>query len=227
MIPLFDQPLEIDEVSQQEASEERGTLTDVSPQLKMWARENVLRLLLVDVQTSAPHNGSVRTESTLRLAGAPHPDCVFTWASLSLNLNRTADAKCEEIHPLEEAAQKTTITTDLSPSLKGSVPGFELEASLGAKREISYEIMRPQLLGVNLETRVMWTFSAPTRHSDLQLNHDLILRTRYPESAPAGLRASMQLRARVAFRGFVGSIPLIGSETADEKHAVFLDRMEQ
>lgn len=222
--PIFDSRLWVDEKELVESRELRAAVTDISDRLKLLATENRLRLLLkrVDVRPDGDQYSIAAT--TLKLAGAPHPDCVFSWVVLSLDLSPTPGAIALGIEPTSVDAVKVNVSRSATPSIKASFSEASLEASLGGKKEVQYEFTRPQLIGVNFENRVMWTFAAPAEESDLLLDHDLTLRTRFP-AAPLNLRALVTIKARVAFRGYKGWIPLIGRLTADEELIVSLDRM--
>lgn len=222
--PIFDTRLHVDEDELATSKELRAAVTDISDELKLWATENHLRVLLTHANVKPDGNEHSIASSTLRLAGSPHPECVFSWAVLSLDLSPTPGAKVIDIKPTSEEPSKVSVSHSTSPSVKASFSKAALEATLGGKKEVKYEFTRPQLTGANLENKVIWTFSAPTEECDLCLNHDLILRTRYP-TAPPNLRAKVNIRARVAFRGYRGWIPLIGRQKADEELIASLDHV--
>ncbi|GEM_PF-6155350 len=224
---LFDGQFEVDEEELDESFEERGIISDVSDDLKILAKENHLRLLLTDVvNTSTSPDHSLCT-TTLRLASMPDPACVFLWASLLIDLDVSPSAKFVRIAPTTEELSKISVSRTVEPSVKVAIPKAPLDITLGAKKEINYEVMRPQLTGVNFENKAMWTFRALTEECDLRFNHELILETQYPSALDMPLRASLRVKARVAFRGFAGAIPLVGRAQANHGAIVYLDRLDQ
>jgi len=223
-IELFAGPLEIDEAELSSAAEERGTAVDLSEDLRLLARKNYLRLLKTDARREKS-GGVWRTHTGLRLASTPDPACRFVWVSLTIRLDLTPHALVTEIKPTKGGKQEVKFTRKISPALEAQVPGVSVKATLGAEKGVESTIEYPLLVGSNYEDWANWTFRAPTEEHELALDHPLSMVTEFPMNTPGGLRASIDLSARIAFRDWRRIVPLMGRRDAKEQGAIiYLDQ---
>lgn len=219
---LFRAALDIDEEAVEEMAEERGVELDLSDELKLLARQNYLQVNKTSAHRQRAHGGGWRSGTGLRIAGMPDNGCRFVWASLLIDLSFSPGAQIQSIEPEREGAQAVEFTNKTEPAIEAKIPGTSVKASLGGEREVKYTVTYPEVIGANLTDRAIWTFRAPSEDHELRLDHPLRLTVDFPQNLDA-LRAGLTIRARVAFRGFPGMIPLIGRRTAADTGLIRLD----
>lgn len=219
---LFNAALDIDREAVEEMAEERGIELDLSDELKLLARQNYLQVNKTSAHRQQVDGGGWRSGTELRIAGMPDNGCRFVWASLLIDLSFSPGAQIQSIEPEREGAQAVEFTNKTEPAVEAKIPGTSVKASLGGEREVKYTVTYPEVIGANFINRVIWTFRAPTEDHELRLDRSLRLTVDFPQNLDA-LRAGLTIRARVAFRGFPGMIPLIGRRTAADTGLIRLD----
>lgn len=215
--------LEIDDEELQRAGSERGKILDLSGELRLMAKQNRLSVFKNRAARRRLSNGAWLAESELQLQSLPHPDCHFTQAMLTVNLELTPGARVVKLQPEQGKAHSLKVSESHRPSFEMEVPGVGIKTSLGGERTTEETIDLLVLTGYNGEDRAIWSFKAPTSGYELQLNVPLQLVVEYPASAEI-LRATVEVTARVGVRGWADFIPLLRRSSGAGQTPVYLDR---
>lgn len=218
---LFPDKLEIDEVEASRISRERGKELDISDELRLLARQNRLSLFKTKTSRHPSSQHGSQSEAQFRLQSHAHPGCRFVQVMLAVNVELTPGARVLSILPEEAMLHQVKVTEAIKPGFETDIIGIKI--SLGSEKTTEQTFESRVLSGYNGEDHVVWTFVAPTSDYELSLNTPLSLSISYPTATDA-LRASVQLSARIALRGWSGAIPLIGKKSGEGQTLVYLDR---
>ncbi len=220
---IVSEPLEIDEEELSNASRERGRILDISDEIRLLAKQNRLTLFKNKAGRRKNSAGGWRAETELQFQSHAHPDCRFVQAMLTVSLDLTPGAKVLTVRPDRAMVHPVKVSESIKPAFEVGIPGIGLKATLGGEKTTEQTFDQPVLTGYNGEDRAIWTFKAPASGYELSLNVPLQLAIEYPATVEI-LRASVQMSARVAVRGWTDFIPLIGSKSGTGTASVYLDR---
>jgi hypothetical protein len=147
--------------------------------------------------------------------------CRFVSTRLKLDFSPTNAALIRSMMPLEvrgehPVEQETKIGLTLKFEVVKDVLGTEISPEVSRKRTVYY----PEIVGSGEGTCVaLWKLVAKGA-DEIRSNRDLRLLLSAPDGPP---RANVQVRAEVAYEGFRGSIPLLGSGKDDYTGQVSFD----
>lgn len=209
---LFDLPLELDAGG----LEQRGGEAIVADErLTLLTRENRLglrkgrttRLLLDDGATAA-------LDLPLQCVAHAHPECRFRWVRMVVDFGPAEGALIRDMSPREVVgAEPMKIVTKHSGGLSFEVEKFKLGPEFSFEKSTEHEIYFPEITssGVGF-TAAYWNFQAPA-DEELHVDRALRLLVTHP-AASHRLEAKFTLRARVAMKGMISLIPLVGRRQA-------------
>jgi hypothetical protein len=209
--PLFDLAFDLDHVEA-----DRGELWQASDgviddeTISLLRRENrvgIARGTPSPVTSAAVPPGRSVVDIPLLFALQAHPECVYNWARIVVDLNSTKNAIVVDMSPrnVTDVAVdvETTIGLDLSLSLVTKVVDIGAKPEVSRKRTVFFPTVTASGTGFR---KAYWDFYAKAGdylHADKEL-HLLI-------NAPAGVpvTAGFTIRAKVRFRGLPRLIPLL------------------
>lgn len=221
---LFSGPLEIDGEELESLRQERGgTVTDLSDDLRLLARQNHLRLLKRGATRESIPGEKWRATTNLQFQSLVHAECRFIHASLTLRFDLTRGAQILKIEPTKALAHEVKFVFKRKPSLGAEVPKV-VKVTLDEERTQEQTVSFPALTGSNFEDWANWTFRAPTVEYELQLDEPLQIVSEFPKHPDVGLLASLEISARVAFRDWKHVVPLVGSRGSQRNDLIQLDR---
>lgn len=183
--------------------------------LRFLRRDNRIALARAPVRAvtgPAVLSGRSAYEVPLMFVVHAHPECMFVWSRLMVDLSPTPDCVIADMAPREvqdlAVEVDTTVGVELSFSVVSKAVDLVAKPELGRKRTVYF----PELLasGVGF-SKAYWDFLAKAGdylHTDKEL--------RLLVDAPAGVEvmADVVARAKVKLRGVPGKIPLL-ARTAD------------
>jgi hypothetical protein len=143
----------------------------------------------------------------LQFALQAHPECVYSWARIIVDLSSTQDAVIADMSPRDVTdvplEVETTLGVDLSLSLLTKV------VDIGAKPEISRKrtVFFPSVTATGTGFRKAYWDFYPKAGDYLHADKELHLLVDAPAGAP--VTAGVTVRAKVRFRGLPRLIPLL------------------
>lgn len=156
---------------------------------------------------AVPHGRSV-VDIPLLFALHAHPDCVYEWARIIVDLSSTQDAIIADMSPrdVQDIAVdvETTVGTELSLSVAAKAVDIGARPEMTRKRTVFFPTVTASGTGFR---KAYWDFHTKAGdylHADKEL-HLLV-------NAPSGVAvtAALTARAKVRFRGLARLIPLLG-----------------
>jgi hypothetical protein len=136
-----------------------------------------------------------------------HPECVYSWARIVVDLSSTQDAMIADMSPRDVTdvplEVETTLGVDLSLSLLTKV------VDIGAKPEISRKrtVFFPSVTATGTGFRKAYWDFYPKAGNYLHADKELHLLVNAPAGAP--VTAGVTVRAKVRFQGFPRLIPML------------------
>jgi hypothetical protein len=209
--PLADLAFELDiaETNRDELSHASAGVID-DETISLLRRDNrvgIARGTPSPAASAAVPPGRAVVDIPLLFALQAHPECVYNWARIVVDLSSTKDAVVADMSPRDvtdvAVDVETTIGLDLSLSLVTRVVDIGAKPEVSRKRTVFFPTVTASGTGFR---KAYWDFYAKAGdylHADKEL-HLLI-------NAPAGIpvTAGFTVRAKVRFRGLPRLIPLL------------------
>jgi hypothetical protein len=209
--PLADLTFELDhaETSRDELWQASGGVID-DETISLLRRDNrvgIARGTPSPATHPAVPSGRSVLDIPLLFALQAHPECVYNWARIVVDLSSTNDAVVADMSPRDvtdvAVDVETTIGIDLSLSLLTKIVDIGAEPEISRKRTVFFPTVTATGTGFR---KVYWDFYAKAGdylHADKEL-HLLI-------NAPVGVpvTAGFTVRAKVRFRGIARLIPML------------------
>lgn len=185
-----------------------GVIDDAT--ISLLRRENrvgIARGTPTPVDSTAVPPGRSVIDIPLLFALQAHPECVYNWARIVVDLSPTQDAVIADMSPRDVSDVPVEVETGVGLGLSLSV--MTRVVDLGAKPELSSKrtVFFPTVAATGTGFhKAYWDFYAKAGdylHADKEL-HLLI-------SAPSGtpVTATLTIRAKIRFRGLARLIPLL------------------
>jgi hypothetical protein len=209
--PLLDLSFDIDfdEASRDELRQASGEVID-DDTISLMRRENrvgIARGMLSPVTSPAVQAGRSVVDVPLLFALQAHPECVYKWARIVVDLSPTKDAIIADMSPRDvqdvPVDIETTIGVDLSLSVVAKAVDVGAKPELTRKRTVFFPSVTASGTGFR---KAYWDFY-PKAGDYLHADKELHLLVDAPISVP--VTAGFTVRAKVSFRGLARLIPLL------------------
>jgi hypothetical protein len=143
----------------------------------------------------------------LRFALQAHPECVYTWARIIVDLRSTQDALIADMSPRDVTdvplEVETTLGLDLSLSLLTKVVDLGAKPEISRKRTVFFPSVTATGTGFH---QAYWDFY-PKAGDYLHADKELHLLINAPAAKP--VMAGVTVRAKIRFRGLPRLIPML------------------
>jgi hypothetical protein len=203
-----DPPLDIDD-----GAERDGAIV-ADEEIRVLARAS---RLAIRCDPAVRHPGDVPgtdvLDFPLHCVAHAHPECRFRWVRVTLDLSGTVGACITDLVPRDEVSEHPVkISATYHAGVTFDIAVVPLKPDLSAERSTEQDVYYPKISvsGIDFGYAV-WDFAA-VGEEPLKVDRPLRLLAAVP-AGPAEIPARVTLRAAVAARGFLGTIPLIGRQT--------------
>lgn len=209
--PLLDLPFDIDP-DEMRRSEFQQALEEVidDKTIDLMRRQNrvgISRGAASPVSSPAIPPGWSVVTVPLIFALQAHPDCVYRWARIIVDLSVTGGAIIKDMSPRDVQDEPVEVTTTVGVDLSLKVAAKAVD--VGAKPEFSQKrtVFFPTVAATGTGFhKAYWDFYA--KGGDyLHADKELQMLVQFPATVP--LMALLTVRARVRFRGVAAMIPLL------------------
>lgn len=206
--PLLDQAFDIDpdETTRDDPQQAEPVLSDET--IKLLRRDNrvgIARGNPSPVTSSAAKPGRSVVIVPLFFALQAHPECVYRWARIVIDLSPTNDAIITEMYPSDVQDLPVEIKKNYGAELSLSIAAVKvgLHPETSQERTVFFPVVAAAGTGFH---KAYWDFY-PKAGDYLHADKELFLAIEAPSGIP--VMATLTVRARVSFRGLKRLIPLL------------------
>jgi hypothetical protein len=219
--PLLDLPFDLDpdETRRDEFQQALGVVIDdkTIDLLRRQNRVGISRGAVSQVNSEAIPPGWSVVAVPLFFALQAHPECVYQWARIIVDLGVTEGAIIKDMSPRDVQDVAVDVTTAIGVGLSFSVAAKAVDVSakpeLSRKRTVFFPTVAASGTGFH---QAYWDFSAKAGDY-LHADKELQLLVQFP--AAVALMARLTVRAKVRFRGIAALIPLLARTAGIEPAA--------
>ncbi|KOX13546.1 hypothetical protein ADK67_44145 [Saccharothrix sp. NRRL B-16348] len=162
----------------------------------------------IPVLSTAVPDGRAVSDVPLLFALHAHPECVFEWARVIVDLTPTRDSVVADMSPRDVQDVAVDVTTTVGAELALSVEVLSVDVTanpqLTRKRTVFFPLVAATGIGFR---KAYWDFHAKAGD---YLHADKVLHLLVDAPSQVPVTANLTVRAKVRLRGTARVIPLLG-----------------